>query len=134
MSDAAFWRGENGTGECGIEDLNAGLDQVFELFSHPRRRALLYLLRDADADPVWTTNLAVALARTEADADEDLHEVAEEIAVSLRHNHLPKLADAGVVDVDADMATLTYRGDDRIDDLLRWSRRREGPDTCARSE
>lgn len=134
MSGAAFWRGENGTSASEIEDLSADLDQVFALFSHPRRRALLYLLRDADAEPVWTTNLAVELARMEADAGEDLHDRAEEIALSLRHNHLPKLADSGVVDVDSSMTTLTYRGDARVDDLLRWSRQREGASEQFRSE
>lgn len=125
MSDAAFWRGEDGTSDRVIADLNADLDRIFTLVSNPRRRAALYHLRNADRDPVWTTNLAAELARLEADADENLDDVAEEIPLSLRHNHLPKLSEAGLVDVDSNMTTLTYQGDDRIDDLLQWSRPRE---------
>ena len=122
MSGSAFWRGSNETGESAISDLNGDLDDIFALLSHPRRRALLYLLCEADEDPLWTANLAVRLARIETDGGEDPHDQVEEVTMALRHNHLPKLADAGLVDVDASMTTLSYEGDDRIDDLLEWTR------------
>ena len=124
MSDAAFWRGGEATDGV-IADLDGDLDEVFELFSHDRRRALLYLLQESDGEPLWTTNLAVQLARFEAEETDDPHDLAEEIVVSLRHSHLPKLADSGVIDVDSTMTTLTYDGDDRVEDLIQWTRLRE---------
>jgi DNA-binding transcriptional ArsR family regulator len=134
MSGTASWRGNDETAEHAISDLNADLDEIFGLLSHPRRRALLYLLAETDEDPIWTANLAVRLARIEGDEGGDPHDEAEAIALALRHNHLPKLADAGLVEVDASMTTVSYEGDERVADLLTWSRPREAGRTRLHTE
>ena len=78
-------------------------DQVFELLADARRRNAVAALREVDGG----TTLG-ELAETTAARVDDVGRAAvttdrrERIAVSLHHCHLPKLADAGVVEYDPD--------------------------------
>ena len=77
------------------------LDDVFGLLSESRRRYLLYHFLEND----WANveNLSRRIAAWEGDTavravDEDDR---EKVAVSLVHNHLPRLADHDVVEYDS---------------------------------
>lgn len=81
------------------------LDTVFALLRDRRRRAALHVLAARTA-PVALADLAAAVAAREA-AD------ADAVAEALHHVHLPKLADAGVVDYDeADRIAALARTED----------------------
>ncbi|WP_435182022.1 DUF7344 domain-containing protein [Halorussus sp. AFM4] len=106
------------------------LDTVFALLRDRRRRFALRALADRES-PVALDGLAAAVARREAaDADGPPREASgtaapasptpdatpaatDDVAEALHHVHLPKLADAGVVDYDEadNTATLARTGD-----------------------
>ena len=73
---------------------------VYEALAHPRRRYLLYTLLE---DTEWTLpELATKLVSFEEGIPEE--SVSEEqrtrMCVSIRHGHVPKLVDLGIVEFD----------------------------------
>ena len=95
------------------------LNTVFTLLRDRRRRYALAALADREP-PVSLSELAAAVATREAsDADRPSDDTAgaardatttvaaDDVAQALHHVHLPKLADAGVVDYDAAENTVT---------------------------
>lgn len=95
-------------------------DDVFEILSSPRRRYLLYYLRQRK-EPVELTQLAEHVAAWEngVDTDDLTTQERKRVYVSLYQTHVPKLDDAGIVDYDPDsgMVTLTQRAG-RVDNYL----------------
>lgn len=89
------------TEEEASEDLTA--DTILELLANRRRRYLLYALRGR-TEPVELSRLAETVAGWEHDVPPD--EVAKNdyksVYVSSVQCHVPKLADADVVDHDTD--------------------------------
>ncbi|USZ67494.1 hypothetical protein NGM10_12240 [Halorussus salilacus] len=83
------------------------LDAIFELLVTERRRNALYVLYRSPG-PLSVSALAEEVAALEG-AD------PERVATALHHVHLPKLADAGVVEYDGDAV--------RLDDLSERFRR-----------
>ena len=82
-------------------------DVILELLANRRRRYLLYALRGRD-EPIELSKLAEEVAGWEHDVHPD--EVAQNeyksVYVSSVQCHVPKLADAGVVDHDEDNHTV----------------------------
>lgn len=72
------------------------------LFASEGRRALLDVLDGGEEwpTPVDVATLATAVAEETAGEVEPAPEAVERIAISLHHNHLPRLSDAGVLDYD----------------------------------
>jgi hypothetical protein len=103
-----------------MRDEDNSLDELFELLSHEYRRYILWTLADPDGrtdEPIRTTLFP-------GDDEPDI------LRIELRHNHLPKLDDAGLVDWDPEAETLE-RGPrfeeiepflDLMDDRERFSR------------
>lgn len=75
-----------------------GLDEIFHVLSDATRRRILAAL--ADEDPRWEDEFATAEFRPE-DADRD------RIGIELRHVHLPKLAEFGIIDRDRRTGVVT---------------------------
>lgn len=82
-------------------------DTILELLANRRRRYLLYALRGRE-DPIELSTLAEQIAGWEHDVPPE--EVAKNeyksVYVSSVQCHVPKLADAGVVDHDEDNHTV----------------------------
>lgn len=109
-------------------DSNA-VDSQFDVLADRRRRAVLRYL-DARSESVSLSDLADHLV-LEDDAEESgalascgdaLFGRRRRVQITLRHSHVPKLADAGAVafDIDANTVALTERGEEllaRADDL-----------------
>ena len=74
-------------------------DEHHRLFASDRRRRLLDIL-DTESTVVDLTTAAQALAEHEAVTPTVSVDAVEEIAISLHHTHLPRLADAGVIKYD----------------------------------
>jgi len=83
-------------------------DEVFDILSSPRRRYLLYYLRQVE-EPVRLTDLSEAVAAWENDTEaEDLtDQQRKRVYVSLYQTHVPKLVDAGVLHYDDDSGTVS---------------------------
>lgn len=93
----------NTTGNSPVESSSRGpgrherldIDKLLLTLAHPRRRQVLALL---DATPAWTTaELADRLANR---SPHDPPPTMSDMALSLRHQHLPKLVEAGFIVVD----------------------------------
>ncbi|MCU4751849.1 hypothetical protein OB919_07615 [Halobacteria archaeon AArc-curdl1] len=91
----------------GEESEQLTADVILELLANRRRRYLLYALRGRD-EPIELSKLAEQVAGWEHDVPPD--EVAQNeyksVYVSSVQCHVPKLADAGVVDHDDENHTV----------------------------
>lgn len=83
---------------------NLAIGDVFELLQDPVRRYTLYELHMSSEPVVTVESLADVAA---AAAAGDLNK--EEVTIALEHEHLPKLADAGLVEYDRPTSKLWYR-------------------------
>ncbi|WP_255167583.1 DUF7344 domain-containing protein [Natrononativus amylolyticus] len=77
-----------------------GIDDLLALLSHRRRRRVLYYLSDRELADVGEVAAAVAAREADLEAERVSDEARTAVAIDLSHNHLPKLADRGVVDYD----------------------------------
>jgi DNA-binding transcriptional ArsR family regulator len=109
-------------------------DAVFDILSNARRRYVLYYLRQA-GEPVELGELANELAAWENDTTPDnlSKQQRKRVYVSLYQTHIPKLADAEMVEYDQERGTVTltagahhlegYLGDDEeTTGGIRWQR------------
>lgn len=103
------------------------LDALFGALADPRRRTILASLNHSFQE-VHTETLARDVGAREQDmaasavpADE-----VEQILVSLRHNHLPHLSEAGLIECDTDEQMVVYDGDPNLS--VTWLHSVLGPD------
>lgn len=92
------------------------LDPVFEALAHPRRRYLLYTLLE---DTEWSLREIAAKVAAWEDGPPSrtvTDDEVERVYVSLYHNHVPKLADDGIVEFAE--AEETIRRGDNADQVL----------------
>ena len=78
-------------------------ERIYKILSHPTRRVLLHVLRGIET-PTTIETVANEVAQTEK---------TRQLEVALHHSHLPKMADAGVIDYDPETGTI--RTNDTID-------------------
>lgn len=90
----------------------AARDDLFDALSHARRRFVLQHLRSSDR-PVSVDDLSSELAAWEDDASSN--HASGRVALSLLHVHLPKLADAGLVEYDEQWRRVALADD--VDEL-----------------
>ncbi|WP_254768792.1 DUF7344 domain-containing protein [Salinilacihabitans rarus] len=83
---------------------------IFDALANGRRRALLSLLREVD-EPIHVSRLATAIACREAPTapDDALDARIEEVLTSLRHVHVPRLREAGLLAYDRRRDTVRRR-------------------------
>lgn len=104
-------------------DQSLSQDVVFDILSSPRRRYVLYLLRDA-GEPVELTTLAEHVAAWENDVEIDdiTEQERKRVYVSLYQTHIPRLDEAGVVEYDKETGLVSLAGEAReIDRYLETS-------------
>ncbi len=94
------------------------LDDLFEVLADSHRRRVLAYLADTDDDVAAFSELIEHVADDSAGESTD----NERLAVSLHHTHLPKLADAGVVEYDPRSEVVRYRGGDVVTDWVELAR------------
>jgi hypothetical protein len=70
------------------------------VLSADRRRVALDVLGSLPT-PVSLDSLAESIAARETRSDAPERETVESVAVTLHHNHLPRLADVGLIEYDA---------------------------------
>lgn len=94
-------------------------ERVLRLIADPQNRAILTVLNDA-AQSLTVSELVERLVATDAEifAPGDAETDREEIYISLHHNNLPKLAEAGLVKYDRSANVVTYESYPAIDPEL----------------
>lgn len=87
----------------GTTESDLSQDVVFDILSNPRRRYVLYYLRTRE-EPVRLTKLAEEVAAWENDTNrsEITEQERKRVYVSLYQTHIPRLAEAGLIDYDKD--------------------------------
>lgn len=102
------------TGSCSP----TGMSQVFAALSHPRRLRSVRILADVDAS-LALKDLAVELVRatrTESGETVGKDQVAR-VRLSLYHHHVPKLAEAGLVEFDESERRVAIAGSAPLEEL-----------------
>ncbi|WP_049926930.1 DUF7344 domain-containing protein [Halopiger goleimassiliensis] len=105
------------------------LDLVFDLLSNPRRRYALYLLSDR-TDGVATVgeitdHIATLECGDDPAADEPPTDLSREIRIELQHVHLPKLEDAGILEIDQRSDTVRYWSQPSLEEWLEHAYHKE---------
>lgn len=85
-------------------DATLSLDDVFDLLSNARRRHVVELLHEHGGAMTFR-ELTDTVAERETGAPVSYDE-RKRVYVSLRQSHLPRLADAGVVEYERDRGTV----------------------------
>ncbi|WP_115865105.1 DUF7344 domain-containing protein [Halorussus litoreus] len=102
-----------------LADSDAPLDSLFDALSNERRRAVVSFLKSSDDDAVALSELVEHVVshdeqilsdneQTTACGADDGSDDRETVATALHHVHLPKLADAGLLDYDAGSNTVRF--------------------------
>lgn len=114
-----------------VAETTPSLDLVFDLLSNRRRRYALYLLYE-QADGVATieevTDHVTYLENRKTEsgpADESATQRKREIQVELQHVHLPKLEDAGVLEIDQRSETIRYWTQPTLEEWLEHAQHKE---------
>lgn len=94
------------------EEPSTSVDAVFDVLSNETRRHVLYFVtRGAPrADVAAVGDFVHESSAGRSDR--------ERVAIDLHHRHLPKLAEAGLIDYDERSATVVYRGDPLLESCL----------------
>ncbi len=93
---------------------------MFDLLSSPRRRMVLYYLREHGGSAT-ITELAERIAAMENDTDVEslTRQQQKRVYVSLYQTHVPKMADSGIIDYDQDSGEVALTSQARdIDSYL----------------
>jgi len=87
-------------------------EHIFDILSSGRRRYVIYTLRQ-EQRPMKVTELAEEVAAWENETTVDALSTQERkrVYVSLYQTHIPKLADAGIVEHDGESGFVTLTGD-----------------------
>lgn len=91
-------------------------DTLLQIAADPKRRTIVSNLSEHESTVVDVEELAEVLDlgfRRRA-----FNFPPGAVRMELRHVHLPKLADAGIIDFNRDDNLVRYHGDDRLDALL----------------
>lgn len=106
-------------GSAASEDDRLDLNQLFELLSKERRRYALYCFKETSKTEM-SLNALVDRLRSFEGVETATETQREELKLALQHTHLPKLADAAVIDYDPSDATIEFTGGARLE---RWIHR-----------
>lgn len=113
------FRGERLRGSVKVNQMLDDGNSTYDLLSHRYRCHVLDLLTEADRSHSLT-EMATAIADRERDASADgARTRTDGIRIALYHNHLPRLADSGLIAFERDRKTARLdRPSDRVDRFL----------------
>lgn len=92
------------------------LDACLELLANRQRRVILQYFLDSSSDHAPVDELIAEITDDEATRTGE-RPGHDSVASTLFHVHLPKFADAGVLEYDTRHLEVRYRGDPRIEEL-----------------
>lgn len=96
-------------------------DQALNLISVPRRRTLLYDLKDrADEEIPLDDVVDQVVARERSIPIRESPASRDSVVVSLTHTHLPKLEELGILTYDSDERLVHYHGNPALESFVRY--------------
>ncbi|WP_124196183.1 DUF7344 domain-containing protein [Natrarchaeobius chitinivorans] len=102
------------SGEQSLHEIPLSLDAVLDILANHRRRFLLEYLWDK---PENSGSFEEATEHTilKIGKRRGVQPNHDDIQVDLQHHHLPKMADAGVIDYDIRSQTIRYHENERLE-------------------
>lgn len=100
-----------------VHSVSLSLDEILSILAHRRRRDLVRYFVENSTPTVSVAECVEYLAEQEGQQADDPHDY---IRKRLHHVHVPKLADAGVIEYDARSKEIRYWGQDELE---RWLER-----------
>ena len=101
-------------GDSAAATATVDFETRFDVLSSPLRRTVVSILHDAQVTTRGELTEAVAQAQDETTTGSDLS-TRRRVRFSLAHNHLPRLAEAGLVEYDVETVAATARLDELAD-------------------
>lgn len=95
-------------------------DRLLSMMADQQRRAVLRVLLERSDEAMSVDELVATLTDEESRSPDDQQETAKKTTISLYHVHLPKLAEAGLVEFDQQSDTVRYRATDTVETVLRF--------------
>lgn len=105
---------------------NTGLNEMFELLTHPYRRYILHHLSQRSETVDFDTLAASLATRDACQAEENESTSRTTIELQLQHIHLPKLVNAGVITFNEDTGIIELIGTNGYDQFIDQAARIDG--------
>jgi hypothetical protein len=96
---------------------NLSKEQVVSLLGHKERRAIITYFDQKTTNCANFDDLIEYLVSSDLESEATSAEHRKRITIGLLHNHLPRLADAGVLEYDQRSETIRYWGDYQLETL-----------------
>lgn len=103
--------------DADLPDVSLSLDAILSVLAHHRRRDLLRYLIDSPDQTASVEACVDHLLKREGERTGE-RPSRDHVEASLHHLHLPKLADAGILDYDPRSREFRYWSHDRLESLL----------------
>jgi len=101
-----------------VEQNTSQLTETLDLLTHPYRRYVLYCLTN-ESTVISVEALAAAIAERVGDlTGSDRRTGSAVVETALRHTHLPKLADRGIVSFSPNTGLVELKETDTLDQFL----------------
>ena len=97
-----------------LEGIPLSLDTLLDILANERRRFLLEYLW-SQPDSVGSFEEATKQIITKIGRKQGYQPNHDDVQVDLQHHHLPKLADAGVIEYDIRSQTIRYQEHERLE-------------------
>lgn len=104
------------SGKYTMEEIPLSLDALLDILANERRRCLLEYLWSQSGE-VGSFEAATKHILTKMSRKHGYQPNHEDIQVELQQHHLPKLADAGIIEYDVRSQTIRYRKNERLEAL-----------------
>lgn len=93
-------------------------DACLEVIAHRHRRHVIRHLRHGAGDATTLEELIDCLHDSVSDYKNGPLPDQEELAIQLRHTHLPTLAEHGLIEFDLRSGTIRYHPDEQVETVL----------------
>lgn len=93
------------------------LDTCLKLIADGHRRGVIQKLRHGASSETTVSDLVDQLQQGDV-AVNDTNQDRDALSAQLMHNHLPRLAEHGIVEYDRDRNTVRYQSPERIETVL----------------
>ncbi|WP_227378392.1 DUF7344 domain-containing protein [Haladaptatus halobius] len=94
-------------------------EQVLGLLGHEHRQAIITYFDQEMTDSASFDDLIEYIISFDPKRGELPAERRKQVTIGLLHNHLPRLADAGVLEYDQRSETVCYWGDSQLETILK---------------
>jgi hypothetical protein len=97
---------------------NHNLDRCLQIVADQHRRRIIHHLRHEANGTTTFDDLVEQLSARASNSKNGPLQDREDLAIQLQHNHLPKLADHGIVEFEHTTGAVRYHPDRQVETVL----------------